>query len=326
MSFLPWPAAWQQALYGRAGFYRGVGPAGHFATATHPPTGVVLARGLLTLAEREGAQAIVDIGAGRGELLTAVRSLDPGMPLTGLDVVDRPSGLHGSIAWLRSPGGAELPDELDGLSEALVIAHEWLDVVPCAIAEADADGSGSLRQVLVDPSSGQEQLGDPLVGPELSWALRHWPALAPGERVEIGLARDLAWSSLLARISSGCALAVDYGHIAADRPVGGTLTGFADGGQVAPVPDGTCDLTAHVAMDSLVHDELTTQRDALRSLGLRRATPPLAQASSDPPAYLRALAEASHAATLMDPAGFGGFLWALRRVPQAGRDTADSGS
>ena len=63
------------------------------------------------------------------------------------------------------------------------------------------------------------------------------------------------------------ALAVDYGHVAADRPGGGTLTGYADGGQVAPVPDGSCDLTAHVAMDSLSHDELHTQRDALRALG-----------------------------------------------------------
>lgn len=324
MSLLPWPVAWQQALYGRAGFYRGIGPAGHFATATHPPTGVVLARALLTLAEREGAQAIVDVGAGRGELLTALRSLDAGMPLTGLDVVDRPSDVDDSITWLRSPGGAELPDELAGLSDTLVIAHEWLDVVPCEIAEVD--DSGTLRQVVVDLSTGQERLGDPLVGPELSWALAHWPAGIPGERVEIGLARDLAWSRLVDRLSNGCALAVDYGHVAADRPGGGTLTGYADGGQVAPVPDGSCDLTAHVAMDSLSHDELHTQRGALRALGLRGATPPLAQASTDPSAYLRGLAEASHATTLMDPSGYGGFLWALRRVPRAGQHTADSGA
>ena len=152
----------------------------------------VLARALLTLAEREGARAIVGGGAGRGELLTALRSLEAGMPLTGLDVVDRPSDLDDSITWLRSPGGAELPDELAGLSDTLVIAHEWLDVVPCEIAEVD--DSGTLRQVVVDLSTGQERLGDPLVGPELSWALAHWPAGIPGERVEIGLARDVALS------------------------------------------------------------------------------------------------------------------------------------
>ena len=71
----------------------------------------------------------------------------------------------------------------------------------------------------------------------------------------------------------GILLAVDYGHAAGGRPTGGTLAAYRDGAQVAPVPDGTCDLTAHVAVDSLEHDELTTQRAALRSLGLAAGTP-----------------------------------------------------
>jgi len=80
------------------------------------------------------------------------------------------------------------------------------------------------------------------------------------------------------------------------------------------VPDGTCDLTAHVAVDSLEHDELTTQRAALRGLGLDAATPPHALAGTDPGGYLAALADASAVGVLTDPDGLGGFSWVLRRV------------
>ena len=80
------------------------------------------------------------------------------------------------------------------------------------------------------------------------------------------------------------------------------------------MPDGSCDLTAHVAMDSLDHDELVDQRTALRGLGVDGRTPPIALAGSDPHAYLRALASGSAAAVLVAPGGFGDFLWAVKRV------------
>ena len=66
-------------------------------------------------------------------------------------------GSTSDVEWLRSPGGAGLPPELTELSDALVIAHEWLDVVPCTVAEVDDDGTP--REVLVDPASGEECLG-----------------------------------------------------------------------------------------------------------------------------------------------------------------------
>ena len=81
------------------------------------------------------------------------------------------------------------------------------------------------------------------------------------------------------------------------------------------MPDGSCDLTAHVAVDALDHDELTTQRAALRDLGIAGATPDVALARTDPAAYLTALARSSAAVALTDPAGLGGFAWVLRRVP-----------
>lgn len=314
-----WAAAWQDALYGPDGFYRARGgPAAHFTTATHGPTGRVLARALLRLADEHGLTGVVDVGCGGGELLHhlyAVRqherpSASPVL-LTGVDVGPRPDGLPQDVRWLVSPGGPALPDELDDLRDVLVVAHEWLDVVPCTVAEVD-DG-GALRERLVDPVTGTESWGDPLAGEELAWAERHWPAAAPGDRVEVGLARDRAWAGLLGRVTSGLAVAVDYGHTAATRPAHGTLTAYRRGHLVDPVPDGTCDLTAHVAMDSLAHDELVDQRTALARLGVDGRTPPVELARTDPAGYLQALQESSAAAQLTARGGFGDFLWAFSR-------------
>ena len=117
-----------------------------------------------------------------------------------------------------------------------------------------------------------------------AWCEEHWPVgdLPAGARVEIGLTRDAAWSDLVSRVRRGALLAVDYGHTVGERPVGGTLAAYRAGARVAPVPDGSCDLTAHVAMDSLEHDELGTQRDALRNLGVTAALPDHNLARTDP--------------------------------------------
>ncbi|MGO4343229.1 SAM-dependent methyltransferase [Pedococcus sp. 2YAF34] len=313
MERVEWQQAWQAALYGPHGFYRDErGPAGHFTTATHGRTGAVLAGALVALARENGLTRVVDVGAGRGELLTHLYAAAPDLRLTGVDVVDRPAGLPAACDWVRSGGGAELPGSLTGLEDALVVAHEWLDVVPCAVAAVDDDSV--LRHLEVDPAAGVEELGRPVDGAELEWARRHWPATSPGDRVEVGLSRDDAWADLLGRLHRGVAVAVDYGHRAGGRPPGGTLAAYREGRTVTPVPDGTCDLTAHVAMDTLDHDELLDQRAALRRLGVDGATPPHDLALRDPGAYLRALEQSSAAALLTAPGGFGDFLWAVKRV------------
>ena len=316
MTWTPWKQAWDQALYGGNGFYRqGAGPAGHFATASQgiPQIGELLARALLTLMDKEGLDAFVDVGCGRGELLEQVHRLGPHIRCTGIDIVARPE-LSGPIGWIPSPGGKQLPDELNSLTNALVFANEWLDVVPCPIAEIDEDGE--LREVLVDASSGNERLGDPVSGTDRQWCQRFWPIdrLAPGDRLEIGEERDTAWDDLVSRVVSGLAVAVDYGHTMDSRPAAGTLTGFRQGRQVRPVPDGSCDLTAHVAMDSLTHDELVDQRRVLRQLGVSGRTPPQDMARSNPAAYLRELSTASVAAALTAEGGLGDFLWAFTRA------------
>jgi SAM-dependent MidA family methyltransferase len=162
---------------------------------------------------------------------------------------------------------------------------------------------------------------------------RWWPLSVPGTRAEIGRPRDEAWAGAVGTVEQGAALAVDYGHLASARPPLGTLTAFRNGREVPPVPDGSCDLTAHVAFDALAdahrswtpvaligatnvqdREVLTTQRDALRALGLDGARPPLALARRDPAGYLRRLAAASSVAELTEPAGLGGHYWLLQPV------------
>jgi hypothetical protein len=117
---------------------------------------------------------------------------------------------------------------------------------------------------------------------------------------------------------------VEYGHLRDARPRFGTVTGFRHGRQVPPVPDGSCDLTAHVAIDSAALAgaraaggapyNLVSQRQALRALGIDGARPPLSLASKDPAGYLRALASASQAAELTGVEGLGGHWWLLQPV------------
>ena len=314
MDAVPWREAWQLALYGRDGFYRdALGPAGHFTTATQGETGRVLAEALWAWADALGAEGVVDVGAGHGELLRHLGDARPDRPLTGVDIAPKPEHLPADVTWLVSPGGAQLPDSL-APRNALVIAHEWLDVVPCTIAEVARDGA--LREVHVDLTTGSESIGDQVDDTDVQWCQRFWssalgPDAVPGDRVEVGRQRDLAWEDLLRHTSESTAIAVDYGHRSGDRPRGGTFTAYREGVQVSPRADGRCDLTAHVAVDSLRHDELLTQRDALRRVGVSGRTPDHELSRSEPEAYLGALGRASAAASLLRPDGLGSFWWVV---------------
>ncbi|HET8593939.1 MAG TPA: SAM-dependent methyltransferase [Intrasporangium sp.] len=334
MSSVPWRVAWQHALYdAELGFYvtRG-GPSAHFSTAAQGPTGAVLAEALLGLWDRyypdRPPSVVVDVGAGRGELTSHVCAAvtrtaaahpfarggadRPRPRVVGVDVVDRPEGLDESIDWIRSPGGAGLPADLRDLTNALVVAHEWLDVVPCTVAEVADDGT--LREVLVDPATGDERRGPAVSTDDAAWAEQHWPRLSPGDRVEVGRSRDEAWAGLVARVRSGLVVGIDYGHLASERPSAGTLAAYRAGHLVHPLPDGSCDLTAHVAMDTLGAEELHRQRDMLLSLGVDARMPDRATAATDPIGYLRALECASIEARLLDRSGFGAFWWSVQRV------------
>lgn len=310
MTWLPWDRAWQEALYGTRGFYRSVaGPAGHFATAAQglPGVGQVLAQALLALARRHRLGTVVDIGCGRGELLVELAALDAGIGLVGVDIVARPSDLPARVTWLRSPGGGGLPAALHGLHGTLVLAHEWLDVVPCPVAERDQ--RGVWRCVEVEVVTGRERLGAAVTGGDLDWLTTH---LTEGwvRRAEVGAARQAAFAALSSRVEHGLVLAVDYGHTAASRPPSGTLTGYRCGAPCPPIPDGSCDLTAHVAADTLGAQVLWRQRAAVRDLLGVPVLPDRALSTTDPTAYLSRLGSANALATLTASGGLGDFWWA----------------
>ncbi|MFI6446292.1 SAM-dependent methyltransferase [Kitasatospora sp. NPDC050543] len=318
MTWMRWRPAMEAALYGPEGFYRRPeGPAGHFRTSVHasPHFARAVARLLTEVDEALGHPpelAFVDVGAGRGELLAGVLAAAPAelagrLRPYGVEIATRPAGLPSTVLWTAAP-----PSGVTGL----LFANEWLDNVPLDIAEVDEDGV--LRYVEVQPASGLERPAEPVEDEDARWAARWWPALRPGERVELGGPRDTAWATAVGTLERGLAVAVDYAHRRADRPAFGSLAGFRDGREVRPVPDGSCDVTAHVALDSAavpaLHSLWTTQREALRALGVSGGRPPLALASSDPVAYLRALGGAGEAAELTDPAGLGGFGWLAQSV------------
>ncbi|GGZ14281.1 SAM-dependent methyltransferase [Streptomyces poonensis] len=316
-----WREATEEALYGPSGFYRrpgGPGPAGHFRTSVHasPLFAVAVARLLCRVDAALGQPAevaFVDMAAGRGELVSGVLGALPPEVASrarayAVERADRPDSLDDRIEWLR-----ERPQGVTGL----LFANEWLDNVPADVAEVDA--AGVPRRVLVR-RDGAERLGEPVTGAEAEWLARWWPLpVEEGMRAEIGLPRDRAWADAVASVDRGLAVAVDYAHVAGARPLFGTLTGFKEGRETSPVPDGSCDITAHVALDAcaLPGARLVTQRTALHALGITAGRPPLSLAATDPTAYVRALADAGEAAELTAPGGLGDFGWLLQpvRVP-----------
>ncbi|MDG4806615.1 SAM-dependent methyltransferase [Micromonospora sp. WMMD1120] len=397
-----WRDAMSGALYGAGGFFvAGTGPADHFRTSVHasPAFATALLR-LLTQVDRALGHPsrldVVDVGAGRGELLLALTGLAVGVSgepahsgrsgfippwsgspetptpttsarlslaervrFTAVEYAPRPENLPQKINWT-----AEIPDGITGL----LIATEWLDNVPLDTAVHTEAG---WRYLLVDPETGAETIGEHVTAEDHDWLARWWPhtstaansdrtapstapdttsgsesgfgAARPAQgssltarsrsdcpetphrhhRAEIGRTRDEAWASAVQKMERGLAVAVDYGHLRAGRPVDGTLTGYRDGRQVHPIPDGSSDVTAHVAMDSVASAgaavarcaySLVSQRKALRALGADGGRPPLSLAGTDPAGYVRALAAASTVAELTDPAGLGGHWWLRQPV------------
>ncbi|RAO04827.1 SAM-dependent methyltransferase [Micromonospora noduli] len=378
MSIL-WRDAMSRALYGPGGFFvAGTGPADHFRTSVHASP--AFATALLRLVTEVDAALghpsrldVVDVGAGRGELLqsmlglvasednvgvavgvsgeptragrsglippragspetltptasvrrspdepslVAVRpSLADRIRFTAVEYADRPENLPEEINWT-----AAIPDEITGV----LLATEWLDNVPLDVAVHTEDG---WRYLLVDPDSGAESVGEPVSPDDHDWLTTWWPSPetphSDHRRAEIGRTRDEAWANAVQKIEQGMAVAVDYGHLRESRPADGTLNGYRGGRQFPPVPDGSSDVTAHVAMDSVASAgaavarcaySLVLQREALRALGADGGRPPLSLAGTDPVGYVRALAAASAVAELTDPAGLGGHWWLRQPV------------
>ncbi|HEY8372343.1 MAG TPA: SAM-dependent methyltransferase [Pseudonocardiaceae bacterium] len=322
-----WEQAWARALYGPGGFFaRGERPAQHFRTA--PLVGPELAEALLELLGRidlalgrPDPVEFVDVGAGGGELAGTVAELAPPdlrrrLRVTAVEV-HPPVGGDTPVHWRK-----DLPDHVTGL----LVGHEWLDSVPCPVVQVRR---GRVWRLAV-AADGTERPGAPAGPDELAWLDRWWPlrhgeGLDEGARAEVGAPRDAAWANAVRRVRAGAALAVDYDHLLSERARGrfrtGTLAAYRAGRSVVPVPDGSCDLTAHVALDACAAAAtsaapggtvLVRQRDALTALGLTGAAPPAGLAGTDPVGWLAATARAGRVAELCDPAGLGGFGWLLQ--------------
>ncbi len=349
-----WSAAMERALYGPDGFYvGGEGAAGHFRTSATAPDSVraIFAGALAELLRRvdfglgrPDPLDCVDVGGGSGDLLEALLAevgpdLRDRVRLSVVERRPRPPGLPTAIHWLDA-----IPDVT-----GLLLANEWLDNVPLDVmvanalllnagdpvaGESDRDGVASAVDGTKDPAAatgsrmslvlvdhnGAESLGPAPTAEEFAWLARWWPS---GSRRELGRSRDRAWAGAVSRVRRGLAVAIDYAHMTTDRPPYGTLTGFRGGHETMPVPDGSCDVTAHVAIDSVAaageraaalpgrppRTLLCDQRSALRCLGVSGRRPDYAV---DPSGFAAALQRASDCTELIDPAGLGAFTWLLQ--------------
>jgi SAM-dependent MidA family methyltransferase len=144
--------------------------------------------------------------------------------------------------WTTGEAGTALADS----EPVMIICCEWLDDLPCPVVTRHADG---WRELIIN-DDGQEQAGPRLESEQLAWADRWWPG---GDRAEIGLTRDRAWVEFIKLIKKrgGCAVMIDYGHMAGRRPVTGSLAAYRDGRALDPIPGSSVNLTAHVAIDAV---------------------------------------------------------------------------
>ena len=328
--WVPWGVAMERALVGPEGFYLGEAvPAANFRTSVTAAPELVASAITVLFEDVQAALGagradpgpgpamdLVDLGAGGGELLAVLAdTLPEHVRLHGVDVGRRPPGLAARVRW-----SATIPEER---IVGLLLAYEYLDNVPVDVAEIGPDGVP--RLVLVDPATGEERLGGSLEPGDAAWLGRWWSldGAPSGTRAEIGRARDVAWSTAVSRVGCGVVLAVDYDHGLARRPASGTLAGYRRGRMVPAVPDGSCDVTAHVALDACAEagvsagaraTALVRQADALAALGVAADRPDVGMAREDPLGYLRALDAAGTAAELLDRSGLGGFGWLVQSV------------
>ena len=198
----------------------GVRAEGHFSTSIDVGDHIarfVLARCLDAARRHVIAEPwIVDVGAGSGRLLRQLLDLGfPGDRLMGVDVRARPDL---PVHWIQAVAPECLPPV-----EGLVFAHEFLDDMP---ADVVRDGRVELVDGSLAPAAAEEQQ---------AWAAR-W-----GDGV-CGLTRDDAWARIVASVTVGEAIAVDY------PPTG--MVGHLNGRRTPGVVDDR-DLSAGVEFRSL---------------------------------------------------------------------------
>ena len=308
-----WRSAWERA---NLAFYSREVPADHFRTSTAYPE--VIGPALLALLgahTTSEALQIVDVGGGDGHLLSAMLAAwidfgrDPG--LLTCTLVDVRAAETPNVVSVVGDARACLKESFPAGIRGLLIAHEWLDDIPCDVVEVD--DRGVRRLMLVDAVTGSESPGPALNDPAATrdfgfdkrgtdWLDTWWPIADPGSRAEVGITRDDAWRGCIDLVTEGIAIMVDYTHTRETRYSRGSLAGYVEGRHVPPIPDGRCNVTAQVAVDALAamsppaQRRVRSQRDALVHVPL----------PEEPLARLRA---EGRLATLRAANGLGNFTW-----------------
>lgn len=259
----PWIDGWEEAAFGPDGFYLDQRPYDHFATSvSQGRLASLLLPYLLSTLNQLDSVTLVDVGAGDGDLGAQLHdlldaNLRSRVHFLALDVRPRPIHLHEAIQWLQ--GDARETIKQVPVGNMLLIAHEFLDDLPCDVVEVDE--AGFVHLGMTDDETQHLTLGPLLCAPEheqqLQWLARWWPTQRPLMRAEVGSRRDEFWNVATGLITSGYAIAIDYAHVKADRERGlwdgGTLTGYLNAITVTPVTDRSVNLTAHVALDAVAH-------------------------------------------------------------------------
>jgi hypothetical protein len=233
--------------------------------------------------------------------------------LVGIELRPRPAALDPTVDWRVGDGDltALVADAASG--PTLLVANELLDNVPCAVVELADDG---LREVEVETgrSGGRERIGaraDPAVA---SWVEMWWPLEARGQRAVVGLERDRLWRDLCDSVDDGVCVAIDYGHVRANRPSTESPTSYRRGRQHPARFEGRHDVTAHVAVDSVAYGVgglLERQRDVLARTVPAPERPSIDLAHSDPLGYLRRLNAVGDRGELSARSGLGDFWWVV---------------
>ena len=326
----------------------------------HPLFGAAIGRQIAEIWERLGRPdpfLVQEDGAARGllarDILAWARATGSDAPAGFAAALryrmrDVASGVTGEQTWLAEPGMA-WPATTS--APQLILSNELIDAFPVHII---ARGPAGWLEIYVNATDDPPYLQE-LVGPLSSDALAayfdrfavRWQDFPLGWRGEINLQAETWLAEAAQRLApTGAIITIDYGDVAASlyTPARhqGTLLCYREH-TLSEEPlafTGRQDITAHVNFSALIavgtqHGlalaGLTTQRDFLLALGIREDVTaleqlryPNADAERHTDAgqidYLRRASLRQRIATLLDPAGLGGFRVLIQ---QRGLPTGD---
>jgi SAM-dependent MidA family methyltransferase len=332
---LPFERFMELALYGERGFFASTTlrsqRGGDFLTSPEvsPVFGETLA--VLIEAERERIGEpfrLVEVAGGSGSLLRALRrvvevetwavEVSPAAAVALGEVVG-PDRVVGSIG------------EVPGPSRGVVIANEFLDNLPMAIAQLTESG---WRERWVGSDEDGLAFVDADPRPEvLDWLDRFAGPIEVGGWVEVQLAAYRWVATVVGSMEAGAVVLIDYGDMTenlAPRRQDGTLRTYR-AHHLGPHPldePGATDITADVnvtaveaaAREAGAEVEVWRQDDFLGALGLRDRVSAvrheeleLARAG-DEMARLRLRTLRTEAETLLHPRGLGDFRVVVARI------------